>query len=244
MNKNHTIIKFLGILALAGILGYFTGKFLGSFSDSFVMTNLTLQQSKWISQALFLVLLVGNALGFLYMVWGIRNAENTIKQWDGTQEEPVDQADLQLSRALVMGNILMILSMFLLSCIFSFSTMPIHLTSVCFMTVLLINMFLQRRIVEDVKKINPEKQGDFMDMKFKKDWVNSMDEGEKQIMYQAAYKAYGRINHLCIACWLLCLLADLFFYTGILPVLIVTVIWLTTILTYQLEAIRLEHGNR
>ena len=68
MNKNHTIIKFLGILALAGILGYFTGKFLGSFSDSFVMTNLTLQQSEWINQALFLVLLVGNALGFLLII--------------------------------------------------------------------------------------------------------------------------------------------------------------------------------
>lgn len=45
--------------------------------------------------------------------------------------------------------------------------------------ILIVGAIIQNKIVEEIKRGYPEKNGDVYDINFKRDWVNSMDEREK-----------------------------------------------------------------
>ena len=46
----------------------------------------------------------------------------------------------------------------------------------------------QGRIVDFIRRINPEKRGDVRDLKFNKEWYNSCDEAERQKIGRASYR--------------------------------------------------------
>lgn len=91
---------------------------------------------------------------------------------------------------------------------------------------------LQQKMVDLEKLLNPEKRGSVYDMRFAKKWEESCDEAEKLAIYRAAYRAYRAAAGACTALWCVFTVSGLFLHTGILPVLAVTVIWLTLCLSY------------
>ncbi len=93
--------------------------------------------------------------------------------------------------------------------------------------------------VELVKQMNPEKRGDFMELDFQKKWEASLDEAEKMIQYQGAHKAYKAGQMACFALWGVNMLLQ----GGILTTIFIAVIWLTMVIVYQNEVVRLERGK-
>ena len=78
-------------------------------------------------------------------------------------------------------------------------------------------------------------------MNFQKEWEQSLDEAEMIMACKAGYKSFKITNFTCVMLWLLSVISQMVFDTGILLVLFVTIIWLVSTLTYQIEAIRLEN---
>ena len=65
-----------------------------------------------------------------------------------------------------------------------------------------------------------------------REWVESCDEAEKEIIYKSAYKTYIVLNKVIPILLLITLIANMFLNTGILAVLVVAVIYLVTGMTY------------
>lgn len=88
------------------------------------------------------------------------------------------------------------------------------------------------------KDIGPENQGVLLNLHFTKVWDN--DNGtEIMVQYKAAYKAFKRLNTICLILWFVCVLAEVTIDSGIMPVLCVTIIWLVSVITYQMEVTKL-----
>lgn len=109
-----------------------------------------------------------------------------------------------------------------------------------FLAVYAVLFILTRQCVELVKKINPEKRGDVLDFNFQKKWEESCDEAQKVILYQAGFKAYKVTNYVCMGVYFVCLIAQLLFHAGVMPILAVSAIWLIMTAVFCAEGARLE----
>ena len=99
-----------------------------------------------------------------------------------------------------------------------------------------INFFLygyyQMRYVKMVQAAHPEKRGDMNSKNFQKDWMASCDEAEKECIYQASYKGYQTVMKWAPILTFVALILHMFFDTGILAIVMPSVIWLVTSVTY------------
>ena len=99
-----------------------------------------------------------------------------------------------------------------------------------------INFFLygyyQMRYVKMVQAAHPEKRGDMNSKNFQKDWMASCDEAEKECIYQASYKGYQTVMKWAPILTFVALILHMFFDTGILAIVMTSVIWLVTSVTY------------
>lgn len=90
------------------------------------------------------------------------------------------------------------------------------------------------------KKLNPEKQGNILDMKFRKVWMDSCDEAERMIAYKSGYKAFLSTNTACIILIVIAFIGAFAFSTGISALVFVFIIWFVNNFSYMLRALRLE----
>ena len=105
---------------------------------------------------------------------------------------------------------------------------------------LLVNVLGQNRLVNLVKEINPEKKGSVYDTKFKKVWLNSCDEAEQQMIYKAAYKSFTVSQTMYPFLWLVCVFGIFWWDFNLIPLLMVSIIWMVQIVIYSVESMRLS----
>ncbi len=98
----------------------------------------------------------------------------------------------------------------------------------------------QIRSVKLVQLGHPEKKADPSARNFQKKWLESCDEAEREVIYRSSYKAYIMIGRLVPVLLVLTMLANLFFNTGMLAVVMVAVIWLAVTLTYTRSCVALK----
>lgn len=92
--------------------------------------------------------------------------------------------------------------------------------------------FWQIRFVKLLQKTHPEKKGDPSSAKFQEQWLESCDEAEKECIYQASYKGYQTVMKWAPILTFVALILHMFFDTGILAIVMTSVIWLVTSVTY------------
>ena len=103
---------------------------------------------------------------------------------------------------------------------------------------------VQRRIVDLTRRINPEKQGSVYDFQFRKKWLASCDEAERQRIGQAAYRSYAVTTYACLFVWLALVLVNVLVPIGPLPIAAVMVPWALGQFTYLGQCIRMETPKR
>ena len=94
-----------------------------------------------------------------------------------------------------------------------------------------------------IQKIYPDKKGDPTSLKFPKQWLESCDEAEKEMVYQSAYKAYMALGKMIQILLCATMILHLVFHTGILAVIVVGVIYLTMTLTYHRSCVSLQKAK-
>jgi hypothetical protein len=90
------------------------------------------------------------------------------------------------------------------------------------------------------KKLNPEKQGNILDLEFQKVWLDSCDEAQKLMVYKAGYTAYQSTNIACLILTLAAFICSVIFQTDMLALIFVCIIWFVTNMSYMIRAARLE----
>lgn len=241
--------KFWFNVALGGLIGGVVGFFTALLSDvgSELSTKPFLELFAEFQISLttpFRVLMV--IFGVTFWIIGEILYRKAKKKWDEAidQDEVYEEVDMTLSIAMALISTMNILN-FLCFGVSNYM-LPKTLKNmddwIFWVTILLFilfvygGFFLQRRIINFIKEMNPEKRGSLYDKKFKDRWFESCDEAEKMQIGMAAYQSFQAVNVLCTILACVLLLAGMVFEIGILPLFIVILVWLTQTITYYVSA--------
>ncbi len=96
-------------------------------------------------------------------------------------------------------------------------------------------IYYQRKAINFLKIINPEKKGSIYDLNFDKKWLDSCDEAQKLQIYKGGYKSFLFTKYTCLVAWLISFLFVLFTGEGVLAVILISVIWFASTLGYVIE---------
>lgn len=99
-------------------------------------------------------------------------------------------------------------------------------------------ILIQKNIINLEKRINPLLKGSIYEVKFVDKWVDSCDEAIKLGIFKSSYKAYKAVSLTCAILWIFCIVGYDIWGFGIMPMVIVIVIWLVQTIAYSKEAIK------
>lgn len=251
--KNRKImIGFVALLAVSLVLGCLFGMISRIIQNSIPDMQMFILKVKiimsYVVPILFLILNLTQAVvGSIY----IKISKKQAAAWDGEDEEVIEQIEKRLNVPMILTNAMQVLNFVFFSvCIYLAETAELNKLMqdiigngaiVLFIVSFVIEMVLQKQTVDMEKQLNPEKQGNIFDVKFQEVWVNSCDEAQKLMIYKAGYQAFKVTNYTCMGVWLLTLIAQSMFQTGIFPVICIGIIWMVLIMTYSITSYRLEN---
>lgn len=242
--NRRALPKFFLILLVSGIVGGVLGLVAGLAGHSALpetaavwLEGLLRTIGPW-AIPVYTALLLGGAL------WIYRSARTRFNAWDGEEERIIDAAEGSLNWALLLGTLTLILDFFFMAVS---STLLSGWESLAVVGWFLLSaalvIFLQQKVVDLEKRMNPEKQGSVYDTKFQKKWLESCDEAERRQIGQASYRAFQVTNTACVFLWLALIVLNMVFDLGLMPIFIVLVIWGILQVSYILECIRIAKGT-
>lgn len=154
-------------------------------------------------------------------------------------DDLIELADRKLGIALTISSVWLIVYMLLMG----FSQCGIHsaVEGILFLVSAVLNLGMvcvyQKKIVNFLKEMNPEKHGSVFDMKFAKEWYKCCDEAERKKIGEASYQSYRATTFTCIVLWLICVLGMTALNFGILPMIMVIIIWGVSTVTYCIKSL-------
>ena len=237
-DNRRALPKYLLTILLYGLLGGVLGFFTGVAGAAGV--------AETVRQALDRLLavcapwgIVASAVILLGAGWYLyAAAKRRFTAWDGEDEDTMDDVERQLSWALLLTGLMIVLDFFFFAASIIYERFLQDL--ILFLASVAVLVVLQQKIVDLERRINPEKRGSVYDMKFQKTWMDSCDEAERAQIGQACYTAYRVGNKVCVFLWVALLILNFVFDFGLLPIAAVLVVWGVMQTAYALECIRLS----
>ena len=163
------------------------------------------------------------------------NSRKKLKLWNQSdeQEEMIDNIEEKLSYVLLFTSVNLILGFFFfgagMALLSEDSYTKVILFLVGFIVCVVSTILIQNKVVNLEKEIN---------FKFSQKWLDSCDEAIKLNVYKSSFKAYKSITNTCLILWIVCVLGYNFFDFGIMPLVMVTIIWLVQTIAYCIESIK------
>ncbi len=246
MKKHSSALKFILLVIICGILGGLAAAFLGSVDAA----SLGLALSQWLILASPLLLASSVTLCLLGTAFFYIRAKNRLKQSDYLNDDTAfEKIDHNLTISLTINSLIYVLAFLFfgifaagLDTLFSVDMPPSYfvITIGVFIIGAFVGIYLQTCIIKMTKVLYPNKKGDPLEFKFAKEWLDSCDEAEQYIIYRSAYKAFQITQKCLIYGWLIAVFGAMFFSTGLLPIILVTLIWGVNTLTYSIESMKLD----
>lgn len=250
--KRFTIIMIIAILfgAVLGFLIVFLGRsfITGDKSGLVTFTKIVSPFLQFYILPFILVLLT--AIIDIRTRSVLKSCRFALTHWDVEDEAGAKKINQSLSKMLTLsqGSYVIAFCIFGLICynmvggdssiyhlIITFIVIATFLYSLLSFT------HVQKKSVNLLKEMNPEKRGSVFDLKFQSKWLESCDEAEQLIIYKSAYKAYRVMTHICLGLTMIFTILGMAFPFGILPLLLSCGLWLVNIVVYNLESMKLEH---
>lgn len=245
-----TVVLFLLVMFLCFVGGVALGAMSDFMADQVTVQRLMEQVMDVLRRIApygmaVLLLLTLAVCGVLYA-----RAKKGYACWDGEDEAQIDRCEGWVSHGVLMTNVTLLLLMLAYSVcadtLFASVDLSIGLfwfSLVLFLLGIAICIVFQRAFVQLEKRMNPAMRGEVLDVHFQRDWDGSMDEAQRQIVGKASYKAFRTTNTTCTVLWIVGFLLNQTLHTGLLPIVFVLLLWLTSILSYSMEERRLEKGR-
>lgn len=240
---------FIVILSLCVIIGAICGAMSATLGEVFgdnlsnffisILSNI----SPYASIILSVVVMIVSQIIYTksrkeYEVWKQREED----------DDTIDKIEKNISYLILMVAVNMILGYFFFGAgsnlrIFNNSNEVFDITKVLLLFIGIIfctssSILIQNKLVNFEKEINPLLKGSIYDSRFTKKWVDSCDESIKLSIYKSAYKSYSSTSATCSILWLFCIVGSDLWNFGIMPLVMVTIIWLVSTISYCIEAIK------
>lgn len=208
----------------------------------------------------FLQLIRENMLVIMLVIAGVmlvtgelllRRMKNLGRELEVLGEEESDRIEYELEKTGAIGNIvntvLQVVAIMMLAPGYSINYIrsvvgtdirQLLAAMVIFVLTFTYSGYWGVRLVKIVQKIYPDKVGDPTSLKFAKQWLESCDEAEKEMVYQAAYKSYmisvSSLQFLMLAG----MICHLIWNTGIMAVVLLGILWLIMVITYNRNCVQ------
>lgn len=242
--KGFAIVLVMSFI-FGGILGGMSGYLKDILGDS--VPSLLINILKIITPFASLVfsILVIIAYKIVYT-----NSKQEYELWKETSEDDytVDNIEGKLSYILLAVSINMIIGLFFFgvgTILLPFDNINGELSIIkiiCYIIGFVIciasSILIQKKIVNLEKEINPFLKGSIYDTKFSEKWIDSCDEAIKLGIYKSSYKAFSSVSTTCVILWIFCVLGSYLWDFGLLPLTMVTIIWLVQTVSYCMESIK------
>lgn len=243
-DNRKALPKYLLVIFCSAIAGGLLGFLTGWYGHS----DLSAAFAERVTAALRLVSPWGIPVGTLALLGSgflmYRSAKRDFAGWDGEDDALMDDLDRRLDWCLLLTTVTLLLDFFFLSTatagIFRGGELaPVYIVAAFIPSVFLLVVF-QQRVVDLVRRMNPEKQGSVYDLRFRKKWLDSCDEAERREIGEAAYRAFVVTNSVCPFLWLALILLNMVFDLGLIPSAVVLLVWGCLQVSYSLACIRIR----
>lgn len=235
-SKSGNYLKFFGIILIAGMIGGIAG-FTSSIFEKDMADTARLLGNYLMVSAPYILIVLGIAGSMLnaYLVW---KAKRDMMRLDQEDEEEAERIERFNNRSQGIISDMVILNL-VVGMIFLSGRYKIHGTNGIFLAGMLIFIVYalwcavaMNMLVENLKKLNPEKRGNALSFRFDKEWLKSCDEREKARIYEAAYRVYARSTYLYSGLLIFFIVISVAVDIGVLPFLTVGCIWIFQNVTY------------
>lgn len=239
LDNKKAIKKFVLYIMLCA----FCGGILGFLSSTVELQNTVNKINGVVHLSIQFVANWGMIITFLCImipsVYLYIKAKKTYQHLDDEDEKSLDQIEKNLSYTVLLLNVMYILLLFIISCSMTYGRNHNRLiTFIQFIVYLVILVYMQQKVVDFTKLLNPEKKGSVYDLDFRKKWLNSCDEAERFHIGNASYQAFLVTNMACIVIWLILFFLQNIVAIGILPSFIVLLILGILNCTYIIASIK------
>lgn len=248
------VIILIALCLVGGVFGFFVGSMSGEI-DNLDLTALKSFVKAALIYATPVALIAVFAFVTIFSLVSYIKARKATSEWDGEDEEFIEKVEEQLgiNISVLSIGLIMVYSLFGINAYAQFhlasddvflSMWPLSVATLMAMIATIVyNTIIQRACVQLVKKINPEKKGEALALNFQKEWENSLDEAQKLMAFEAGYRTYKVMNYAILIAWLICTLG-IMYGMGLMPLLIVSALWLTMTVTYTVYGYKIEHKNK
>lgn len=248
------VIILIALCLVGGVFGFFVGSMSGEI-DNLDLTALKSFVKAALIYATPVALIAVFAFVTIFSLVSYIKARKATSEWDGEDEEFIEKVEEQLgiNISVLSIGLIMVYSLFGINAYAQFhlasddvflSMWPLSVaTFMAMIATIVYNTIIQRACVQLVKKINPEKKGEALALNFQKEWENSLDEAQKLMAFEAGYRTYKVMNYAILIAWLICTLG-IMYGMGLMPLLIVSALWLTMTVTYTVYGYKIEHKNK
>lgn len=246
--KSSLLIKALALVLGLFAIGYVVGRVVGRLTKGVEFAELFTVDNNRTAGMIFAVIQAVVVIGGLLAAYiSFFRTKKRAEKWDGEDEDEIETIENALNFPIIMCSTVTVLGTILFSCACYFLlTEPRFfdiLPTVTFLIGMLGSIILNEQTVTLEKKLNPEKKGSTFDRNFHKKWMDSCDEAQKQIVWQAGFAAFQAGNMVCYFLWIFTFIMQMLLRFGLMPMFCVGIIWLTLNTSYMLTAARLERGK-
>lgn len=241
-DNRKALPKFLLMIGAAALVGGLVGFFSAMATDGLSAEALKARVDAVLSALVPWGLPVCMAVLLIPAAVVLGKARAAFTAWDGEDEDVGIVVEDRLNVVMLLSVLAMIVGFFFLSAgmLYAWESLRLLANTAFFVADMVIIVLLQQKVVDLTRRMNPEKEGSVYDRKFKKKWFESCDEAERAQIGRASYQAFQTTSGVCMILWLVLLLGSLFYPMGILPTLMVLVIYGVLQCRYLTECIRMH----
>ncbi|MDU1414005.1 MAG: DUF3169 family protein [Clostridium sp.] len=241
---------FTIMMIVAGIIGFGTGFMSVSLKDVLVdsVPSFFINLLQTIVPFGSIVLSIALIIIYKVIYTSSRKEYDLWKQRGDDEETVIDKIEEKLSYVILFSSVNTILGYFFFGA--GLAVLSIDESNVKFSVIkglcffigfilcIVVCISIQKKLVNFEKEINPLLKGSVYDMKFTEKWVDSCDEALKLGIYKSAFKSHSAVSLTCIILWVFCVIGRSIWNFGIMPLVMVTIIWLVQTIFYCVESIK------
>jgi hypothetical protein len=249
-NKSNQkiLLIFIILLAVSTVGGYICGRLMARAEKNVTLVSFACAAKEYFIGAIPIVFIIVSMLEMILPLVSFLKCRTMYKklQNDKENDDLWDTLEERLNRPLVLANTLFMVLVCLFFCCLIIGVQRDYPPSL-YITIYLLfaatsvmEILIVTWIVNMEKKLNPEKQGNVLDVRFQKVWLDSCDEAQKMMVYQAGYVAYQGTNIACFVLMVVAFVCSLTFQTDLTALVFVCIIWFINNMSYMIRAAKLE----
>lgn len=172
-----------------------------------------------------------------------------IRGWDGENEDVIVDIESRITTASYLPCVIVFVGLVLFPvCIYAVDrtysdgrgTFLTVLSELVFLISMTLYCVVEKLVIDEEKKLNPEKSGNIFDMHFRRDWENTSDEAELIMIAKSSKKGFMTGINAGFVMWILTFMSMFAFDTGVMPIVAVGLVLIVMYVAYCREFVRLQ----